>query len=165
MSADSTILGLTVVTPKGALVIPVADPTAASGLQNVSITVAALLAQLQAAMAGSQIYTITGAPSPLLGNNGDYCIVSTTGALFGPKAAGLWPTTAIELTSAADAANTAAINTEIATRIAGDGANAAAIANNFSPAGFAAFFVAMMQSLPTVPTSPIWNNNGTPQLA
>jgi hypothetical protein len=112
--ASKSILQRNQVAPQQQMVIAASDPQAGSGLKDVAFTVAALLAQLSAAQAGSQIYTIQTSPSEELGNNGDYCINSLTGVLFGPKSNGLWPTTPIFLTSAAAAANAASIAAIIA---------------------------------------------------
>jgi hypothetical protein len=52
---------------------------------------------------GTQIYNGSGAPSDVLGVNGDYYIDTTPGAvsLYGPKSAGSWPTSGVALNGVA----------------------------------------------------------------
>lgn len=40
---------------------------------------------------GNTIHTVSGVPSPSLGENGDYAIDPTAWLVFGPKASGVWP--------------------------------------------------------------------------
>ncbi len=110
------------------MLIPVEDPAAAPGLKNGSVLISALLAELQQGAAGSQIYEGVGEPSEQLGNEGDYFIDTSTGNLFGRKAGGVWPTTPIALTSAADQTLTSELSAETTRAQEAEGADAAAIA-------------------------------------
>lgn len=54
---------------------------------------------------GSVIYSGIGIPSNVIGVNGDYYIDQTSAFLYGPKAAGAWPGTGIDLRGGASGVN------------------------------------------------------------
>lgn len=50
-----------------------------------------LLAQDGVGVVGAQLLTTTGAPANGTGNNGDTALDQAAGVIYGPKAAGVWP--------------------------------------------------------------------------
>ena len=46
---------------------------------------------------GNTLRTGVGAPADALGNDGDFYLDTATETLYGPKAAGAWPTTGVSL--------------------------------------------------------------------
>ena len=69
--------------PSGPIGLPgSAGPTGASGPSGAN---------------GNTVLNGTGAPSPSLGNNGDYYIATDTSCLYGPKNSGAWPGTCVSL--------------------------------------------------------------------